>query len=162
MMRKWLNNVFKRPTLLSIAATSIFTVSSDNLVIRTSDGQKISIDLIDSPVMKFLGNELIVTTADKKWNFNMAVVDSVYYNQPQSNIITDKRDNSKIISFTGRTLTVDYRSADATIRIYTVEGKSILTVPTKADDKTLVFLDKFDAGIYIVSVGNVSEKIILK
>lgn len=123
-----------------------------------TDGSSTIISMEECPIVKFIGDKLLVTTDVSTTEFERPKVKTFNYISPSS--IDGINNDGNVVSNTGDSLQFGNLPANSEISVYDVSGK--LVKNATADGSYRINISDLSAGVYVVSVNGVSTKITIK
>lgn len=128
------------------------------LKVTLTDGSSTIISMEECPIVKFIGDKLLVTTDVSTTEFERSKVKTFNYISPSS--IDGINNDGNVVSNTGDSLQFGNLPANSEISVYDVSGK--LVKNATADGSYRINISDLSAGVYVVSVNGVSTKITIK
>lgn len=126
--------------------------------VTMTDGSSTVISMDERPVVKFIGDKLVVKTDVTTTEFDRSKVKTFNYLAPSS--IDEITDGNSVVSNTGDSLLFDNLPADSEITVHDVSGK--LFKSATATGRYKINIADLSAGVYVVSVNGISTKIAVK
>ncbi len=143
--------------MMMVVANIMYSQEYDGITLTMTDGTTTIVKLTgDRPVIKFVDDKFVVTTADATTEFNRSDIALLNYNEG-AGIETINQDDISIDS-NGDALIATGLPANSNILVYSIDGRLISS--EKSNDETFVLqFNSLSQGVYIVSVNGVSTKI---
>lgn len=126
------------------------------LKVTLTDGSSTVISMSERPVVKFIGDKLVVTTDVSTTEFNRSKVKTFNY-QAVISSIDDISGDGNMVSNIGESLQFSNLPTGSVITVHDVSGK--LVKSATADGNYRINISDLSAGVYLVSVNGVSTKI---
>lgn len=126
------------------------------LKVTLTDGSSTVISMSERPVVKFIGDKLVVTTDVSTTEFNRSKVKTFNY-QAVISSIDDISGDGNMVSNIGESLQFSNLPTGSVITVHDVSGK--LVKSAIADGNYRINISDLSAGVYLVSVNGVSTKI---
>ncbi len=147
----------------NIVSTLLLTVymsamAFTGLKVTLTDGSSTIISMEECPIVKFIGDKLLVTTDVSTTEFERSKVKTFNYISPSS--IDGINNDGNVVSNTGDSLQFGNLPANSEISVYDVSGK--LVKNATAGGSYRINISDLSAGVYVVSVNGVSTKITIK
>ena len=122
------------------------------------DGSTTIISMSERPVVKFIGDKLVVKTDVTTTEFERSKVKTFNYHVSSS--IGKISIGNNIVNNTGDNLLFDNLPVDSEITVHDVSGKLVKSVLAAGRYKLNIM--ELTAGVYVVSVNGISTKIAVK
>ena len=156
-----------RKLLLLIATVfSLSAMAEDvttDLVVWSKDGTKVSYKLNDSPKITFTDESLVITTNRVEVNYNLSQMARITYEKTDlTGIVNVNGDKVSPCNCNGESLLFLASNADTTVKIYTADGKLILSRNVLKGDTVAVSLSSLNSGIYLTCVNGITYKIAVR
>ena len=146
--------------ILLLAAVTIHAYPTKGLTITTIDGQKQSIALHDYPVITMNGGNLVVKTKAAEFNFDLQKVDHFIYEDIEDSGIIPVADDRGTFSQDGDMLYFKAGNTDMPVAITSVGGIVMLRGKIPSGSTQATSIKDYPSGVYLVSTGTVTYKII--
>lgn len=144
--------------LILLAALS-FSARSEayTLAVTTVDGQKQQIELNDYPKITMNGGRLVIKSKTATVDFDLQkVVDFKYVDAASVNGVV----SGQSVTRQGDRLIFKAEDRDLAVSVCDMSGVVVFSRMIQAGDESVFSLSQLTAGVYVVSVNNVSFKII--
>lgn len=149
----------KKILLLLLMTMCVLSGSARSLVLTLKNGTKVYF-LITSeknPVMKFENGGI---TVDDKGSYTFPeVVSFIVSNTDDPNAIEDVKSEA---AFTYRANTVLFVGDASKVKVYNASGAQVEASVSQANDRVAVDLNDLGKGVYVISTGDTSFKVIKK
>ena len=136
--------------------------SGTTLMVTTKDGTVTTFELTDRPKAKFEGKHLHIVSA--KADVTYALADVLRFTYARSVVGIEERsaDTDADISYqqADGTLVLSQMPANATVAVYTLDGKSVKTLTTTHAGTFRLNLSSLPNGVYIVKAGTITYKLL--
>lgn len=135
---------------------------SSALVVTTKNGMQTTFVLLqEEPMVKFEGQNLVVTTSQGVVNFALTDVQRFnYVNLPATGIQEVEKTTQTDVSYEDGTLLLSQLKAGAQVGVYTMEGKLVHQLKPRHSGTFRVNLSSLPNGVYIVKADTLTYKII--
>lgn len=147
--------------LAMIASGDLSAQNPDALVVYTTDGRQTVYNLKDEPVVTFGDNLLIVTAGNVRIEHPLADIDNISY-ETTGAIETTTSGNDAPFVQNDNSISFSPFDRDESVAVYSVDGRLIKHYKVTAGENLTIRVDAFSPGVYLVSVGDVSYKIVVK
>lgn len=136
--------------------------SSSALVVTTKNGMQTTFVLLqEEPMVKFEGQNLVVTTSQGVVNFALTDVQRFnYVNLPATGIQEVEKTTQTDVSYEDGTLLLSQLKAGAQVGVYTMEGKLVHQLKPRHSGTFRVNLSSLPNGVYVVKADTLTYKII--
>lgn len=143
--------------MMLVVANVMYSQEYDGITLTMTDGTTTIVRLAgERPVIKFVDDKFVITTADATTEFNRSDIARLNYNEG-AGVETINQDDIAINNI-GDALIVTGLPANSNIMVYSIDGRLISN--EKSNDETFVLqFNSLSKGVYIVSVNGVSTKI---
>ena len=136
------------------------TTPEQRLIVHLRSGEELIFDLNEKPVTTFEGNELVLTVSDLVVKYPLDQVAKYTF---EGNIIPEAVEsvtsNSLLIRMTSEQVTLEGLKENAVVELFTVNGQPLFRTHATTE-QTIVPLDAYPAGIYIMNAGGFSYKFV--
>lgn len=150
-------------SLLCCIAFAAMAEASNQLIIHFTSGAEQRYVLVDDePVISFVGDSIVVTTATTESRYDMTKVSYFNYETTTATSIASVGDGGNGINVDGNHIAISGVPAGSAVNVFDITGKAYIKM--KADEKGQcdVSLDDLAPGVYIVSAYKISTKITKK
>lgn len=143
---------------LILIALSVSAMAFSGLKITMTNGSVLSISFSDQPVVKFVGEKLVINTVVSATELDRSKLKTFNYIEASS--LDDINDGRNIINNSGDNLLIENLPVNSEITIYDISGKLIKCAIVEGNYK--INISDLLAGVYVVSINGVSTKITIK
>ena len=140
--------------LVALSCISAKAADGKSLFVSFNDGSKIEFALSTLPEVTFGNDKMTVTSTATTASYELWKVSTFTYGTTTG--IKQVETNNKF-AFEGDRLIVD--GTHNKVSAFALDGKAISLSPVITGDKTIISLDNFTYGIYIIKINNESIKI---
>lgn len=143
------------------------------LVVYTTDGSRIDYEVADLPVVKFEGNDMVVSAHEVATAFPLSTVDRIVYEKSSngngSNIVvgidipendTPKSKRPFIIS--REQLVFGSLAVGTDVTLFSSDGRMIAAHRASGQTPVMIPLENLVPGVYLVTVSSSTYKIVLR
>lgn len=155
MKRKLLTVCF----LLIFVATWASSEEINALRIHSKSGKNVTILLDENPVVRFEGNDLVVTTHMNVVNYSSADVVKFTYVSVSPDDVRTPNLLGTVISFEKESVKVANLAPQTLVSVYTVDGKLISSATTDSKGCASLKLPEQSASVYIINAPSLTFKI---
>jgi len=161
----------RRTILLALMALSLGvwqakaadTKPDQKLVVHQRSGEVVYFDLESEPVTTFDKDKLVITSASGVIYYMLADVNKYTYEGIPDGIDEVRVAPGRMIVRQGNDLvTIDGLPDNAVAEVYTSEGRLLESQKTKAGVTTVLKLDTYPAGVYVINAGGACFKVLRK
>ena len=137
-------------------------IQSEDLIISLTNGDKIQLNLSDTPKTTFKDGKLIIETSSSIFQWPLDAVAKYNYNLPDAHIETPISIPNMKISYINEIFSIETNKPNIFVRLYGIDGTLINTWDLKVESKVEISLAEYSTGIYIVEIEGATHKIIKK
>lgn len=150
-------------SLLCCIAFAAMAEASNQLIIHFTSGAEQRYVLVDDePVISFVGDSIVVTTATTESRYDMTKVSYFNYETTTATSIASVGDDGNGISVDGNHIAISGVPAGSAVNVYDITGKSYIKMKADEQGRCNISLDSLTPGVYIVSAYKISTKITKK
>ena len=149
-------------TLLLVLPVAVQADQLNTLVVLTKDNVQHQFVIAETkPEVTFEGNSLKVTCAkpDASVTFDLKDIVRFTYVKQDDSGINELVEDPAAVTFDGGVLVISQLKANATVGIYTTDGRLLQQLKARRSGSYRLSLSQLTPGVYIVKVGNTSYKI---
>ena len=149
-------------TLLLVLPVAVQADQLNTLVVLTKDNVQHQFVIAETkPEVTFEGNSLKVTCAkpDTSVTFDLKDIVRFTYVKQDDSGINELVEDPAAVTFDGGVLVISQLKANATVGIYTTDGRLLQQLKARRSGSYRLSLSQLTPGVYIVKVGNTSYKI---
>lgn len=128
------------------------------MVLTLTDGTVNRFALTESPTVTYEGESLVVTTGDEQFSTPLSGISTFTFEQV-ANAISEMTSEEQQPVFTPGQARFEGLKTNATVAIYTVDGKMLSSVRANDNGAAIVDLSALPQGLYILRAPNQSYKI---
>ena len=140
--------------LVALSCISANAADGKSLFVSFNDGSKIEFALSTLPEVTFGNDKMTVTSTATTASYELWKVSTFTYGTTTG--IKQVETNNKF-AFEGDRIIID--GTRNQVSAFALDGKAISLSPVITGDKTIISLDSFTYGIYIIKINNESIKI---
>lgn len=155
-MKRKLLSVF---LLLSSMAASASIDGVNALMIHGKSGEKVTILLDEKPVVRFEGDDLVVTTHMNVVNYASADVVKFTYVSVDPDDVSNPSLLGAVFSFGKDFVRMEHLAPHVRVSIYTVDGKQVSSAMTDSHGSASLALPEPASSVYVVKTPSSTFKI---
>jgi len=147
--------------LLLMAATAVHAEAQtleQALTVEMRNGDKVSFAFADRPTLRFVGDSLVVNAHMYQIAYAADKVQRYTFGTTETDGISQPAIGGKVVY--GDNLTLNLGEANATVCVYTTDGKTVVSATANEQGTANIPLSSLPAGVYIVKSGDFSTKIL--
>lgn len=149
-------------TFLAVMSCSLsgipgFAQDVQSLVIWTRSGERIVYALDEEPVTKFVGTDLVLSTRNLTVNYPLSALQRYTYELNNTSVVNADADRRMVVSRDGNVLSFSNLAAGTDISVYSSDGSLLASI--KTDGKTMVDLNGYPVGVYVIKVNDATYKL---
>lgn len=145
--------------LLLLGSGCMASAQTQLLVVWMKNGERVLYDLEEQPKTTFADAELVITTSSVSASYPLSQVLRYTYELSASGVESVKENDIRI-SQKGSDLIFEHLKPDAIIRVYSLDGVLFDTKRAVGEQRTTVSLNDHPAGVYLITVGNMTYKMV--
>lgn len=126
------------------------------LSILLVEGGEVRYELEDLPVITFQGTEAVVNTKYVTFSYPMDNIQRIYYDQQATSISSR---SFPVFTQDGNRFIISNLPQGIPVSVLTMDGKLILKTETKDTENTVISLDGYPTGIYLINLNGITYKI---
>lgn len=145
----------KKTIILFIVLLAAFSAQAADiqLVVETTDGEKVYFALSDPPELTFSGKNMRIATTLKSQDFEIANVMQYYFTAESSGIKELKANDFRISQSGNGQVAIEGLLPSSAVRLFSLDGKLQPAQVTYSDSgKATINLSSLPKGTYIISV----------
>lgn len=143
-----------------LAMAAMAAAQADNRVLKVwqTDGQVLTISLVDEPRTTYSDGNLIITSSKTSVTLPLEKVRRYTY-ESAANGIDEAKTVRAAFSLDGETLTLTGLKPATTIHLYNAAGQLLRTIDSGTQSKVVVSVSNLPVGVYVVKANDVTYKI---
>lgn len=148
--------------LIIIAICCVIRTNADsitNLVVWTTDGDKVAYALSEKPKVTFSDEYLVISADDMEVKYEIEKMSRITYESVDMSEITDIESNDKPFKIGQNLLVFPDMKANSVVSIYALDGTLVFVKAVDCNGEYAFPLAKLRAGVYLVNVNGVTYKI---
>lgn len=145
--------------LLCCCFSAFAKESKTQLVVWAKDGTHVAFALAEKPKVTFTGTNLTITAKDVEVSYTLENMYHLTYEDEMSMAVTDLLTNRLTFAFDGEFLLFPDLKANSTISIYS-NGLPVFQKIVQRNGEYAFSLSNLAAGVYIISVNGLTQKIL--
>jgi len=159
----------KKKTLLTLFALMAFLMlpvqrvcaegQVQCMVLTQTDGTVTKFALSDAPVVKYDGDNIVVTCGEQSLTTAMSGIEKWTFENDDLQGIDEAKNAEPQTSFSFGRAEISGLKAGAAIGVYGIDGKALYNVKANGEGQVLVDLGNLPEGVYILRTPNKSYKI---
>jgi len=127
-----------------------------SLFISFNDGSKIEIAMTDNPEIKMADDKLTITYGTTENSYELWRLSKFTFGTTSTGI-KDILDGKNIQMQNNQIIVAD---SNAQIRIFSIDGKALSVAPIHSGSKTIIDMNTFSKGVYVMNINGNSFKIL--
>ena len=137
--------------------------SGKALVIHFDNERSVTYLLKDTPLLSFDGNNIVVEADKIISKFDKTVLKNITYEDIDKTSSLKELKSSEKISVIYEDDCIRVRSSSGEfISLYTINGQQVYYKKNQPTGESVILLNRFPAGVYVLKIGNETSKIIIK
>lgn len=129
------------------------------MVLTQKDGTVSQFALRDAPVVTYEGSNIVVSCGEQQFSADMAGITDIKFEETETDAIAPLQGAEPQVSFSFGKASFSGMKGGSVVRVYTIDGKAIMSAPADSDGNAHIDLGTLSRGIYIVRTPSQSYKI---
>lgn len=150
--------LFLLGTVSYVKADDAFT----QLIIHFHDDERIKFALAEMPSLSFSDSELIIKTASVTVAHPLKKIAYITYEGGENSHVSGIKSDKSMYVINSDYISFPYLESGDCINIYTASGAMVLCTQVRETREYGLPISTFRSGIYIVTINNISFKIVVK
>ncbi len=157
-MRKFLIALF----LASVATPGVLAETLTHVTVWSNSGETSHFALSEQPVVTFEGNQLVLVSADSRYEFLISDVDKFTFTNPASVELNEIDTATVVISLSGDEIKLSGLNPGSLVSLYAMDGRVVLTSQADSDGVCIESIASLSGGIYLIRTESKTFKILKK
>lgn len=132
------------------------------LIIHQKDGTQASFGFSEKPVITYTDNDMIIKTDNApEVRYVMSSLSKISFSDTPTSVSSAQEDlQAPVFEFDGYTVNIQGLKADATVAVFTADGKAVISTKAGKDGSASVSVADQPDGIYVIRTDVISFKIL--
>lgn len=130
------------------------------LVVWAKDGTKVAYALVDKPKVTFTETDLVIAAKGVEVNYSLEKMARFSYENDKTASITNLQTGETSFKLDGESLLFPSLSANSTVSLYSLNGTLVFSKTVQTAGEYSFPLSNLNAGVYLVTVYDLTYKIV--
>lgn len=134
--------------------------NSNNLIVWSKDGTKVTYALMENPKVRFTESDLIISTNNIEVNYSLENIARFTYELKENTAVRNLKNDEVSFKMNGELLLFSSLKANSTVSIYSLNGTLVFNKTVKSAGDYSYPLSGLNTGVYFVKVNSLTYKIV--